>query len=104
MSGHKLSHDGKARLEAMVRTNDGFELSELDLRLRGSGDLSGTMQSGEAITLKIASPSRDVELVEYVRGVAMRILDADPELREPLLGALRDRYFAKKESDFSRIS
>jgi RecG-like helicase len=104
MSGDKLSHEARKRLEAMVRTNDGFELSELDLQLRGSGDLGGTMQSGQMFDLKIASPSRDSALVEHARNVAMTILDADPQLDDPRLKELKQRYFSKKDSDFSRIS
>ncbi len=104
MSGDKLSHEARKRLEAMVRTNDGFELSELDLQLRGSGDLSGTMQSGQMFDLKIASPSRDAALVEHARTIALSILEKDPELADPQLKELKQRYFSKKDSDFSRIS
>ncbi len=104
MSGNKLTAVARKRLSAMVRTNDGFELSELDLQLRGAGDISGTMQSGEPVALRIASPTRDTELVEHTRNVAIGILEADPELRNPYFKALKDRYFSQKDSDFSRIS
>ncbi len=104
MSGHKLSHEGKERLAAMVRTNDGFELSELDLQLRGSGELSGTAQSGQMFDLKIASPTRDAELVEYARNVAQQIFEIDPSLSEPLFKALKERYFSKENADFTGIS
>ena len=75
----KLSEESKKRLEIMVRTNDGFEIAEADLKLRGPGDLEGTQQSGVAFDLKIANIARDGQLLGYVRGVAERIVDEDPE-------------------------
>jgi ATP-dependent DNA helicase RecG len=107
VSGDKLSREARERLGAMVRTNDGFELSELDLKLRGSGDLSGTMQSGMAFDLKIANLTRDAQIVEHARNIATAILDADPRLESPahtLLRDLKEKYFLKKGSDFSGIS
>lgn len=62
----------------MVRTNDGFEIAEADLKLRGPGDLEGTQQSGVAFDLKIADIARDGQLLQYVRGIAEKILDEDP--------------------------
>ena len=62
----------------MVRTNDGFEIAEADLKLRGPGDLEGTQQSGVAFDLKIADIVRDGQLLQYVRNVAQEIVDADP--------------------------
>ena len=79
----KLSEESKKRLEIMVRTNDGFEIAEADLKLRGPGDLEGTQQSGVAFDLKIANIARDGQLLGYVRGVAERIVDEDPEGGEP---------------------
>ncbi|MCL2560763.1 MAG: ATP-dependent DNA helicase RecG [Rikenellaceae bacterium] len=104
MSGDKLSREARERLSAMVRTNDGFELSELDLRLRGSGDLTGTQQSGIAFDLKIANLGRDSAIVERAREAALAVLNADPALSDPLLATMRQRYSAKKEIDFSLIS
>ena len=107
MSGDKLSREARERLGAMVRTGDGFELSELDLKLRGSGDLSGTQQSGLAFDLKIASLGKDAEIVERARGVAQTLLDADPALIKPensLLIKLKERYSSKRNADFSMIS
>ena len=62
----------------MVRTNDGFEIAEADLKLRGPGDLEGTQQSGIAFDLKIADIARDGQLLQYVRNVAEEVVDADP--------------------------
>lgn len=62
----------------MVRTNDGFEIAEADLKLRGPGDLEGTQQSGVAFDLKIADIARDGQLLQYVREVAQTIVDKDP--------------------------
>lgn len=63
----------------MVRTNDGFEIAEADLKLRGPGDLEGTQQSGVAFALKIADLARDGQLLQYVREVAQRIVNEDPD-------------------------
>lgn len=63
----------------MVRTNDGFEIAEADLKLRGPGDLEGTQQSGVAFDLKIADLARDGQLLQYVREVAQKVVDEDPE-------------------------
>ena len=75
----KLTEESKKRLEIMVRTNDGFEIAEADLKLRGPGDLEGTQQSGIAFDLKIANIARDGQLLTYVRTIAERITDDDPE-------------------------
>ncbi|AVM53649.1 ATP-dependent DNA helicase RecG [Bacteroides zoogleoformans] len=78
VSGYKLAEDTRKRLEIMVRTNDGFEIAEADLKLRGPGDLEGTQQSGVAFDLKIADIARDGQLLQYVREVALTVVDADP--------------------------
>ena len=70
VTGYKLAEDTRKRLEIMVRTNDGFEIAEADLKLRGPGDLEGTQQSGIAFDLKIADIARDGQLLQYVREVA----------------------------------
>ncbi|MFR9564628.1 MAG: ATP-dependent DNA helicase RecG [Rikenellaceae bacterium] len=107
MSGEKLSSDGRKRLEAMCETNDGFRLSELDLQLRGAGDVNGTQQSGEAVVLNIANPTRDIQILTLTRDAAIDILDADPSLsieeNQPLR-ALRERFSTEKRFDFSMIS
>ncbi len=78
VTSYKLAEDTRKRLEIMVRTNDGFEIAEADLKLRGPGDLEGTQQSGLAFDLKIADIARDGQLLQYVREVAQGIIDADP--------------------------
>ena len=107
MSGDKLSSDSRKRLAAMVRTTDGFELAEMDLQLRGPGDLSGTLQSGLAFDLKIASLGKDGQILTLARDAAERVLADDPELAKPqnkLLCELAAKYVSKKETDFSMIS
>lgn len=107
MSGDKLSKESRARLEAMCQTSDGFRLAELDLRLRGAGDINGTLQSGMAFDLKIASPTADVQILTVSREAAIEILAADPTLARPEnsgLEALRRRYSGREEIDFSKIS
>lgn len=78
VTGYKLAEDTRKRLEIMVQSNDGFEIAEADLKLRGPGDLEGTQQSGIAFDLKIADIARDGQLLQYVRGVAEKVVDADP--------------------------
>ena len=78
VTGFKLAEDTRKRIEIMVRTNDGFEIAEADLKLRGPGDLEGTQQSGMAFDLKIADLARDGQLLQYVREVAQQIVDTDP--------------------------
>lgn len=82
MSGHKLSDDARQRLQTMVATNDGFEISEADLRLRGPGDLMGTQQSG-VLQLKIADLVKDGETLKLARSYAQEVLRQDPELNHP---------------------
>lgn len=82
MSGHKLSDDAHQRLQTMVATNDGFEISEADLRLRGPGDLMGTQQSG-VLQLKIADLVKDGETLKLARSYAQEVLRQDPELNHP---------------------
>lgn len=83
VTGYKMTDDTRKRIEIMVSTNDGFEIAEADLKLRGPGDLEGTQQSGVAFDLKIADIVRDGQLLEYVRRVAQRIVDADPTATDP---------------------
>ena len=107
MSGEKLSRESRARLDAMCETNDGFRLAELDLKLRGAGDINGTQQSGMAFDLKIASPTADVQILTLSREAAVSVLEADPALAKPEnrgLQELRRRYSGREEMDFSRIS
>ncbi len=83
VTSYKLSEDTRKRLEIMVQTNDGFEIAEADLKLRGPGDLEGTQQSGIAFDLKIADIARDGQLLQYVREVAACIVDEDPNGQLP---------------------
>lgn len=82
MTGDKLGNDSRTRIATMVRTQDGFEISEVDLRLRGPGDLMGTQQSGIP-ELHLADLVQDAELLQYARRMAQRLLDEDPHLRDP---------------------
>jgi ATP-dependent DNA helicase RecG len=106
MSSDKLSKEAAARLEVMVRTNDGFEIAETDLQLRGPGDLEGTQQSGIPFDLKIASLSKDGQIIEYVRNIAEGILKKDPVLQDDknlILKSELYRLFNQKHS-WSSIS
>jgi len=82
MTGFKLSSEAKIRIETMVKTNDGFEISDVDLKLRGPGDLEGTQQSG-VMDLKIANIIKDEAVLKVARSYAQRILDEDPGLQLP---------------------
>lgn len=81
MTGHKLSNDSKTRLETMVRTSDGFEIAEVDLRLRGPGDIMGTQQSG-VLNLKIADIIKDKDILQSARFYAKKLLKEDPTLSD----------------------
>jgi len=82
LTGFKLATETRKRMEIMVRTNDGFEISEADLKLRGPGDMEGTQQSGLPFDLKIANLAQDGKMLEIARRVALEILDEDPQLLE----------------------
>lgn len=82
MSSYKISNESRKRIETMVRTNDGFEIAEVDMQLRGPGDLEGTQQSGIGFTLKIANLGRDGEILQHARNQASDLLDADPRLEK----------------------
>lgn len=84
VTGYKLSKDTRQRIDIMTQTNDGFEIAEADLKLRGPGDLEGTQQSGIAFDLKIANVVKDSQLLAYVRNVAQKIIDADPDASSPV--------------------
>ncbi len=82
MAGYKLTKEARVRLETMVNTNDGFEIAETDLRLRGPGDLQGTQQSG-LVELKIANLVKDEKILKYARSLAAEVLSEDPDLLSP---------------------
>lgn len=91
MSTNKLSADGKIRLETMVRTNDGFEISETDLKLRGPGNIEGTQQSG-VLDLKLADLAQDQQILQVARNEVIGIFEADPSLEKEENQLLRE-YF-----------
>ncbi|GLB52421.1 ATP-dependent DNA helicase RecG [Neptunitalea chrysea] len=91
MTGHKLSDDSKTRLETMVKTNDGFEIAEVDLKLRGPGDIMGTQQSG-VLNLKIADIVKDNDILKTARYYAMRTLKDDPNLQLPENAIILNTY------------
>jgi len=95
ISGSKLSRESKLRLETMVRTNDGFEIAEVDLQLRGPGDLAGTQQSG-VLNLKLADLTTDQALLTEVRNRVIQIFKDDPQLVNPVNTRLRG-YLSRKE-------
>jgi ATP-dependent DNA helicase RecG len=88
MTGYKLSKDSRTRLETMVRTNNGFEIADIDLKLRGPGDLMGTQQSG-VLDLLIADLAKDGRILTESRAAAQAILNDDPELARPEHGNIR---------------
>jgi ATP-dependent DNA helicase RecG len=106
MSSYKLSNEAKKRLELMVNTNDGFEIAEADLRLRGPGDIEGTQQSGIPFDLKIANLGQDGQILQYARDIATRVLEADPYLQKQQNQVLRRQLSALSKSviDWSSIS
>ncbi|MBC5864556.1 ATP-dependent DNA helicase RecG [Flavobacterium turcicum] len=105
MSSHKLSADSKTRLETMVRTNDGFEIAEVDLKLRGPGNLMGTQQSG-VLNLQIADIVKDRDILSLARHHAMKILKADAPLEKPEHATLSAVYLelTKKKNIWNYIS
>lgn len=91
MTSHKLSNDSKIRLETMTKTNDGFEIAEVDLRLRGPGDILGTQQSG-VLNLKIADIIKDKDILKQARFYAQKILRQDTNLAYPEHKVILDTY------------
>ena len=104
VTNYKLAEDTRKRLEIMVRTNDGFEIAEADLKLRGPGDLEGTQQSGVAFDLKIADIARDGQLLQYVRQIAQNIVDADPNNNLPQNDVLWQQLRALRKSNVNWAS
>ena len=106
MSSDKLSREAAKRIEVMIRTNDGFEIAETDLQLRGPGDIEGTLQSGIPFDLKIADLGKDGQLIEYVRHIAEEIINLDPLLENNQNLIFRSelkRLFSQRQS-WSNIS
>ena len=102
----KTSKEAESRLELMCSTEDGFEIAEQDMKMRGPGNLEGTQQSGLPINLRIASLARDSSLLNQARSYAQKVLDADPTLSKsenaPLRAELRKSQYEIK--DYSKIS
>ena len=105
MTGYKLGVDTKKRIETMVRTNNGFEIAEVDLQLRGPGDISGTRQSG-AIDLMIADLATDGEILKVARETAVAILESDPHLALDKHLMIREQVMhqRKETTNWARIS
>ncbi len=106
MTGYKLSSEARKRIETMVNTNDGFEIAEVDLKLRGPGDLEGTQQSGLPFDLKIAHLAKDGQLLQLARNAAEQILEEDAELASEKNHLLKQQLASgiKKADDWSVIS
>lgn len=83
LTGYKLATDTRKKLDIMTRSNDGFEIAEADLQLRGPGDLEGTQQSGLPFELRLANLARDGKMLEIARNFAMEVLEKDPQLENP---------------------
>lgn len=105
MTSHKLSNDSKIRMETMVRTNDGFEIAEVDLKLRGPGDIMGTQQSG-VLNLQIADIVRDKDILQLARHHAMKLLKEDASMEKPEHQNLRRIFIelSKKKNIWNYIS
>lgn len=105
MSGNKLSNDAKTRIQTMVKTQDGFEIAEVDMKLRGPGDLMGTRQSG-ILNLKLADLTKDTEILNQSRTAVQDILAEDPSLSTPKYQALWHQFklIQNKKVDWGRIS
>ncbi|MBE0637526.1 MAG: ATP-dependent DNA helicase RecG [Bacteroidales bacterium] len=105
MTSYKLTADGKKRIETMVKTSNGFEIAEVDMRLRGPGDMHGTRQSG-ILDLQLADIIKDEKMLRYARNLATDILEEDPELQKPGNNLLfsRLKQLQKHRQDWSLIS
>jgi ATP-dependent DNA helicase RecG len=105
MTSDKLSADAKTRIETMVRTNDGFEIADVDLKLRGPGNIEGTQQSG-ILELKIADISSDGQILQIARTIATEILEKDPFLENEPNKLLKSqlKILNKNSKDWSLIS
>lgn len=106
MTKYKIAKETRQRLEIMTSTTDGFVVAEADLKMRGPGDLEGTMQSGIAFDLHIANLASDGQIVQLARDMADDLLDKDPELAQPQYAMLRNHLsqLFDKKVDWSRIS
>ena len=101
VTSYKLSEDTRKRIDIMCDTNDGFQIAEADLKLRGPGDLEGTQQSGMAFDLKIANIARDGQLVQLARTEAQSIIDNDPQCEQPQNAILWNRLRELKKTNIN---
>ena len=106
MTGNKLSNDGRLRMKTMCSSNDGFHIAEVDLKLRGPGDLQGTQQSGTPINLKLANLATDGDLIQAARSAANEILSKDADLKNPENAGVRNELIRRKKGkiNWGRIS
>ena len=106
MTGHKMSKESRHRIEMMCSTENGFELAEEDMKMRGPGDLEGTQQSGLPISLNIASLAKDGTILNDARAYASSVLERDPELSSPQNATLREELRKDKYRirNYSKIS
>ena len=100
MSSYKIGVESRKRLETMVRTNDGFEIAEVDMKLRGPGDIEGTQQSGIGFDLKIANLGKDGEILQLARNVATEVLEKDANLESEENRILLQNLKAVKQTEF----
>lgn len=105
MTDYKLTREGRTRIESLVKTNNGFEIADMDLKLRGPGDLAGTQQSG-VLDLLIADLAKDGAIVQQAREAAQEMLEADPELEYARHMVIKNHILSlrKDETNWSRIS
>ncbi|RZJ33497.1 MAG: ATP-dependent DNA helicase RecG, partial [Flavobacterium sp.] len=105
MTSQKLSNESRTRMETMVRTNDGFEIAEVDLKLRGPGDLMGTQQSG-VLNLQIADLVQDRDILMLARQHALELLKSDPSMAKPENAAVRTAFIemTRKRNIWNHIS
>lgn len=105
MTDYKLSKESKERIATMVRTNNGFEIAEADLKLRGPGDIQGTQQSG-LLDFKLLNVVTDRNIMDAARHIAIRIIEDDPNLQRPIHKNILDhvQFLRIKHKDWARIS
>ena len=106
MSGVKLTNESRKRMQTMVASNDGFEIAEVDMQIRGPGDIDGTQQSGLPFDLKIASLSKDGQIIQFARQVATDIIDEDAALTNPKNHILKEQIeqMVQDKISFGQIS
>ncbi len=107
MTSFKLSKEAKKRLQTMVETNDGFKIAEVDLKLRGPGDIDGTLQSGAGFNFRIANIVKDQAILQHAREVVNNLLDADPEIKKDEHDVILKQFRKLKRTqniDWAKIS